>query len=440
MIVTGVALVPVSSLIPPAVGQLADLALWEAELADAPVAVESALVSRLRQVPDRRSSRGRRHALAVILALTACATLAVGSDSITAIWQWAAGAPQDKLAAIGARHDAWSGRYLVPSERTFRRVLGNLEADVLDAVTCRYVADTAAGVLPTPAIPSTPGPAEREQRRAATRAEQHPAPDGLLPAAALDGKALKGARTETGKVFLVGAVTHESGLLLGQAQVPGKRGEGEAARTLVTQLALPGWVFTMDALHTTKKTARMITDNLHAHYVLILKGNQPLARAAAQQLLAGTDAEWAETTATEDDRGHGRTERRTIRTAKADNTLFPGAAQAFRLRRDTGDLDGSWTGKEIVFGITSLPADLAGPVHLNHYERRHWTVENKIHWVRDVTFREDNSQVRTGTAPRAMASFRNLAISTIRLAGRANIAYARRDLHSHNDAFAVYGI
>ena len=67
-------------------------------------------------------------------------------------------------------------------------------------------------------------------------------------------------------------------------------------------------------------------------------------------------------------------------------------------------------------------------------------MENKIHWVRDVTFREDKSQVRTGTAPRALASFRNLAISTIRLAGRANIAHARRDLLRHEDAFAVYGI
>jgi len=196
----------------------------------------------------------------------------------------------------------------------------------------------------------------------------------------------------------------------------------------------------MDALHTTKKTARLITHDLQAHYVLILKANQPLARAATQALLTGPDTEWAQTTAVEDDRGHARTERRTLRTAPADENLFPGAAQVFRLRRDTGDLDGDWTSKEIVFGITSLPPQLAGPAHLNHYERRHWGIENKIHWVRDVTFHEDNSQVRTGTAPRAMATFRNLAISTIRLAGRANIAHARRDLHDRNDAFAVYGI
>jgi len=95
-----------------------------------------------------------------------------------------------------------------------------------------------------------------------------------------------------------------------------------------------------------------------------------------------------------------------------------------------------WTSKEIVYGITSLPADPAGPAHLNHYERSHWWVENRLHWIRDTTFREDHSQVRAGAAPRAMASFRNLAISTARLSGRANIAHARRDLLNHDAAFA----
>ncbi|MGW0536511.1 hypothetical protein [Streptomyces sp. NPDC003032] len=70
----------------------------------------------------------------------------------------------------------------------------------------------------------------------------------------------------------------------------------------------------------------------------------------------------------EDERGHGRTERRTIRTATADDALFPGAGQVFRLRRDSGGLDGTWTGREIVFGVTSLPAHLVGPYHFKHYE------------------------------------------------------------------------
>jgi predicted transposase YbfD/YdcC len=205
-------------------------------------------------------------------------------------------------------------------------------------------------------------------------------------------------------VFLVAAVTHDRGTVLGQRQVADKRGETTVTADLLTPLDVAGMVLTMDALHTTKKTAHMITEDLHAHYLLILKGNQPLALRAAQLLMSGTDAEFAGHIATDTDRGHGRTERRTIRVAACDDTLFPGARQAFRLRRDVDGLDGIRTSKEIVHGITSLPGNLAGPVHLNHYERGHWTVENRLHWTRDVTFHEDNSQLRTGSTPRVLAS------------------------------------
>jgi hypothetical protein len=265
---------------------LADLALWEAELALDPAAaelapdsveVESALVKRLSQVPDRRSRRGRRHPLVVVLVLAACATLVVGGDCVTAIWQWAARSSQDKLRRLGARCHPLTGRFLVPSERTFRRVLADLDAEALDAATCRWVSDVVHGDAPSPEVVLTPGPAEREQRRAAQRVVEDPAPAGTLPGAAIDGKALKGARTDSGRVFLVGAITHDRGVVLGQRQVADKRGEGTAARDLLCGLNLPGMVWTLDALHTTRKTARLITGKLEGHYVLILKGNQPLA-------------------------------------------------------------------------------------------------------------------------------------------------------------------
>jgi len=432
--------VSVVSPISPVLDQLADLAQWDAQLSSDPVLLASSLVGRLSQVPDRRKRRGLRHSLLVVLALSACATLVVGGDSVAAIWQWAARASQEVLETIGARRDPWLGLFLVPSEHTFRRVLAGLDADALDLATCGYAMDVVRGAAPVPVIPHTPGPMEREERRAAQRAVDHPLPAGLLPAAAVDGKAARGARTATGPVFLVGAIAHVSGVVLGQRQVPGKKGEGAQVGPLLAPLDAAGMVFTLDALHTTKRTARLITEDLHAHYLLILKGNQPLARAAAHALLSGTDAEFEETSSAWNDQGHGRRERHTIRTAPADTRLFPGAHQVFRLRRDVGEPNGPWTGKEIVLGITSLPPDLAGPEHLNCYQRHHWSVENRLHWVRDVTFHEDNSQVRIGTTPRALASFRNLAINTFRLAGRANIAHARRDLLNHDDAFTALGI
>jgi hypothetical protein len=125
--------------------------------------------------------------LVVVLALAACATLVVGGDSVTAIWQWATRASQDKLARLKARRNPLTGRFLVPSERTFRRVLANLDADAVDAALGSWATDVARGAAPAPVVAAAPGPSEREQRRAARRTVEHPAPDGLLPAAAVDG-------------------------------------------------------------------------------------------------------------------------------------------------------------------------------------------------------------------------------------------------------------
>jgi predicted transposase YbfD/YdcC len=86
-----------------------------------------------------------------------------------------------------------------------------------------------------------------------------------------------------------------------------------------------------------------------------------------------------------------------------------------------------WVKKKInsaiaVFIITSLDAREAAPAHLAGYVRGHWTIENKVHWVRDVTFREDASRVRTGRRPRIMGTLRNLTIGLIRQAGYTRIA------------------
>ncbi|MDG4760813.1 transposase family protein [Micromonospora sp. WMMD710] len=147
--------------------------MWEAELAVdpggvGPLSVASSLLDRLRQVPDPQRLRGLRHPLLVILVLTACATLVAGNDSMTAIRQWAARTPQDVLHRHGARFNPLLGRYTLPSERTFRRVLAGLDGDAIDAATCGYAADVVHGDVPIPVIAATEDePVEREQRRAA---------------------------------------------------------------------------------------------------------------------------------------------------------------------------------------------------------------------------------------------------------------------------------
>src|SRR5258706_451057 len=263
-IVSGVVLVSSSSLIGPAVDHLADLALWEAELAadggdtDA-WSVANPLVQRLRRVPDPRRARGRRHPLVVILVLTACATLVVGNDSVTAIWQWVARTPQEVLARLGARFNPWHGRHTIPSERTFRRVLTSLNGDALDAALGGYATDVARGRAPAPVIPATPGPVEREQRRATVRVVTHPAPAGLLPAAAVDGKLLHRTVTSAGRVFLVAAVTHYRGVVLGQPQCAYRPREATTATRPLAPPALSRKVSTPAPPAPPTETARLIT-------------------------------------------------------------------------------------------------------------------------------------------------------------------------------------
>lgn len=107
--------------------------------------------------------------------------------------------------------------------------------------------------------------------------------------------------------------------------------------------------------------------------------------------------------------------------------------QVFCIRRTTTDLMGNLvkgrkTTVEVTFGVASLPEAKATPQRLLALNRGHWVIENRLHYVRDVTYDEDRSQVRKGARPRAMASFRNLAISLLRLAGATNIAAATRFL------------
>ena len=97
--------------------------------------------------------------------------------------------------------------------------------------------------------------------------------------------------------------------------------------------------------------------------------------------------------------------------------------------------------EETVYGMTSLSPPRAKPAQLNDLWRGHWTIENKLHWVRDVTFDEDRSQVRSGNAPQVMAALRNIAISLLRLRQTTNIAAAlRRYAAQPALAFSAIGI
>ncbi len=128
------------------------------------------------------------------------------------------------------------------------------------------------------------------------------------------------------------------------------------------------------------------------------------------------------------DKGHGRIEIREFWASSSlkEYTKFPHANQVMRIRRTTTNLLGEKLREETAYAVTSLPPERGSIELLAELNRGHWSIENSLHWVRDVTFDEDRSQVRTGSGPRTMATIRNLAISLFRMRGFKNIAAAIR--------------
>jgi hypothetical protein len=110
------------------------------------------------------------------------------------------------------------------------------------------------------------------------------------------------------------------------------------------------------------------------------------------------------------DKGHGRLEKRTLRltTILTLHHKWPGLAQGFEITRERTEK--GKTTVEVVHGITSLKPEKAGARRLLELTRNHWAIENKLHYVRDVTLGEDACRVRQGTAPQVLAALRNVVV------------------------------
>ena len=158
------------------------------------------------------------------------------------------------------------------------------------------------------------------------------------------------------------------------------------------------------------------------HYFFTVKDNQPTLKEDICAIWEG------ETTpqAVQIGQHGGRVEQRRLWASDllTGYSDWPHLAQACRLERITHWKRG--TRRESAYAVTSLPPEEADAVRLLNLWRGHWGIENRVHWVRDVTLDEDRSQVRTGAAPQIMAGLRNLTISLLRLTGEPNIAAALR--------------
>ncbi|WP_315973483.1 ISAs1 family transposase [Streptomyces somaliensis] len=239
---------------------------------------------------------------------------------------------------------------------------------------------------------------------------------------AVDGESLRGAAKAKGrKIHLLAALEHATGLVLAQLDVGGKTSEITCFQPLLETVAdLAGIVVTSDVMHTQREHADYLLDRA-AHHIVIVKGNQKKLRGQLK-CLPRKDIPLQGRTK---DIGYGRSEIRRIKIATVNDLLFPGARQAVQIKRRRTDRKTGKTTVETVYAVTSLTAGQATPAQLARLVRDHWTIE-ALHHVRDTTFAEDAPQVRTGNAPRAMATWRNLPIGALRAAGAKNIAAGLR--------------
>jgi predicted transposase YbfD/YdcC len=281
--------------------------------------------------------------------------------------------------------------------------------------------------------------------RVAACAAGLPAPARTVPerwqGLAADGKAVRGAHLHGAACHLVSLVRHAAGGVLGQVAVGAKTTAITAVPGLLAGRDLRGPVVTRDALLTQRARAAQVVAP-GGHSLLVVKGTQPPRHEALAEACTGDDPAWPSDHRAAHrsvSKGHGRLETRTLARTAARNDGRPWPAVGQVLRRTYHAVEPT-TGRvrhEVTSGITSLPAAATTPAEVERLWRGHWTIEHRVHHIRDVAFGEDAGQVRAGSAPQALAALRNALLSLLRCLGWRSItnalahdgAYLHRALH-----------
>lgn len=337
-------------------------------------------------LPDPRVERTRVHRLTDLLTIALCAILCGAND-------WVA------VETFGHAKEAWLRTFLalpsgIPSHDTFGRVFARLDPAALQHCFVAWV-QAVVGELPAQVV-------------------------------AIDGKTSRGSADRSrgqAALHLVSAWATASGLVLGQEATDAKSNEITAIPRLLRLLALDGCVVTMDAMGCQRTIAAQLQEQ-GADYVLALKGNQPTLHATVAAAFAEThttaSGAWQpveQDAAQTLDGGHGRVERRRY-TALSDPDLlacldptgaWPGLRAVIEVQ--TARRPATAPASEQRYYLASLPPDAA---RLGQAIRAHWGIENRLHWVLDVQFREDASAVRVGEGAHTFTVLRQLALNLIR--------------------------
>jgi len=361
------------------------------------------LMDALKHVPDPRKCRGKRHAWLMLLTILVSG-LASGYESARAIAHWAI------LHATELRQ--WlPALQRIPSESTILRTIRQIDAALLDQLLTAYTA-------------TLPSPTEHAGCIITLQGE-------LLQGQALDGKTVRTSSAHGDKTHLVSLVQHASAITLAQTEVATKQNEISAAPRLLHERDLSGTVTTGDALLTQRSLAQYIHDH-GGHYLMIVKRNQRQLWEDLELLfrippIVADQELWDRTTTV--NKAHGRIETRTLEcgTGLVEVLTWPGVAQVARRRCERVVVKTGKRSEEVSYGITSLAPSEARAAQVEALWRGHWTIENRKHYVRDVTMGEDRNQMHSGDAPRVLATLRSGLIDLWRSVGWSNIAEAIRE-------------
>jgi predicted transposase YbfD/YdcC len=353
----------------------------------------TSLYAALAAVPDPRHARGQRYPWPALLLLIAAALLC-DQKNVRAIAQWS------RLHAATILPHLPVGLARPPSRATFYRVLHLVDVAALERQLAAY-----AATLRTPAA---------------------------LPAVAVDGKWVRGAGTHGNPTLLVSVVDHAQGLILAQQAAAPDEAEPAVVARLLTAPLVQQQVVTLDALHTDARLAAHITQQ-GGDYLLPVKANQPALQADiallfAEPLWAGSPAATEYQRATTVHKGRGRLETRTLEASPVLNQYvdWPAVGQVLRRTCERINLHTGEITTQVSYGITSLEPHRASAAQLEQVWRGHWTIENRVHYVRDETWREDRGQLWRGSAPQALAAFRNGVLNLLRAQGHRRIAETLR--------------
>lgn len=350
------------------------------------------LVEMLEAIADPRGKHGLRYDLPFLLTCLIAALLC-NCQSTEAVSQWCREHVDLLREVFGPR------LFLTPSGSLYRWLLPQINAQEVEQTLSAWIL-------------------------ASSRAS-------CIDPLAVDGKTVRGARTEERDApHLLCCFTHQSQEVWAELAVGEKTNEIPEARKLLPTLPIGGRVCTFDALHSHRQLWNLLRTK-HAYPLFVVKGNEPTLQADLTTYFSDPQAQFqqAETT----DHRRGRVESRLIKVSQELCSYlqaeWPGithVAQLTRTRTEKGE-----TSVEVVYLITILPPGQDGPHDLLALVRGHWAIENSLHYVRDVTFAEDRSRIRTGHAPQLLAACRNLAITLIHRSGSSHIAASRRSFSYH---------